>query len=431
MADRMTPGETDGRQTESVRDPDLWALVDRLLLDQGRLDGPELLMAAGLLDYRDYEAWRMGRAPTLEAALRTTPEAAVDLLQRAFAYARKLKLEKRHEEHKGSGAWGQPLCAGIHPGLVDALGSSFAPPAGRPQLDLFQDSSTGKREEEIREALAERRMGDARTLVDRFVQQNPCHQLVPGFLRLLQAAEKTSDHKCRGPEESGADRAGQPPEHGGRRRWSERWEELEGLEVLAHHVLGHRARDFLVPLWVDLAERLSGLPFDPGRRGQDAADAWARAGRWPAARLAVESRPDWQKEPALVLAHAEACWHLRDILAARRDWLSLCWQHAPIAERTLSSRSLPDRRLADLWNRFGDLDADLDTEDFPSWVLLAEPGIAKALAAEEAPAGERGDCFRLVLRLATGSDGDGDMDLRRDLAQTHPTLLRLFLAGRR
>ena len=44
--------------------PDRKALttqVDRLLLQQGRLDPLELLLALELLPYEDYQAWRLGR----------------------------------------------------------------------------------------------------------------------------------------------------------------------------------------------------------------------------------------------------------------------------------------------------------------------------------------------------------------------------------
>ena len=54
-------------------DKELKTLVDRLLLEQGRLDPLELLLAADLLDYQDYEAWRMGRKPDIQGALPASP----------------------------------------------------------------------------------------------------------------------------------------------------------------------------------------------------------------------------------------------------------------------------------------------------------------------------------------------------------------------
>ena len=56
-----------------LSDKDLGALVDRLLLEQGRLDPLELLLAADVLAYEDYEAWRMGQRPGIQSALRAAP----------------------------------------------------------------------------------------------------------------------------------------------------------------------------------------------------------------------------------------------------------------------------------------------------------------------------------------------------------------------
>ena len=61
---------------EELSDKDLEALVDRLVLDQGRLDPLELLLAAEVLTYEDYEAWHLGRRPNIQNALRLPPDEA-------------------------------------------------------------------------------------------------------------------------------------------------------------------------------------------------------------------------------------------------------------------------------------------------------------------------------------------------------------------
>ena len=125
--------------------------------------------------------------------------------------------------------------------------------------------------------------------------------------------------------------------------------------------------------------------------------------------------------------HAAACWHRRDLGAARTDWMWLCWEHPLEAERTFASPRFPDRRLAGLWDGFEDLDPPLDTEDFPAWLLLQEPAAAASLTPDSIPADERGVAYRLLQRLVTGDD---DIGLRRELSEIHPQLLRLFLAQR-
>lgn len=390
--------------SEPLSDIDPQALVDRLLLQQGRLDPFELLLAAGMLAYEDYEGWRMGRVPDIQGTLGVTPGEAAGLLERAAAYARGQKLAAMSLEHSAWGSLDQPLCIGSDAGLTQACAAAFAPPADRHQLDLFHDSSALLLEEEVRSALAERRTDAAREQVARLMAQDPRHRHLRGFLRLIQTVD---------------DAGSSTPEA--------RLQELETVGSLAGELLGYRARDFLAPLWSDLAETLAGSTFNPGSPRLHASFAWARAGRWEAVRETVEQESGWRDHPVLLLTHAEACWRRRDAAAAWRDWLSLCWEFPPEAERALVSPTFPDQRLADLWRRFGDADLDLDTEDFPAWLLVADPGTSAAVPADSAPPDDRGEAYGLLWRLVGGDDA---ISVRRELAESHPGLLQLFLSRR-
>lgn len=393
------------KMDELLSNKDLGALVDRLLLEQGRLEPLELLLAAGLLVYEDYEAWRMGSRPNIQGALGGAPADVAELLERAGRYCAGQRLAAMPSEHRGWGALDETLCVGDHERLARACASVFAPPPDRPQLDLFQDSTALLLEEEIRQALAERRTDRAREQVARLMQQDPRHRHMRGFLRLIQVIDDSDTASLQ-----------------------ERLQELLSIEPLARELVGHRDRDFLAPLWSALAEILAGRSFEPRTPMLHASFAWARAGRWNAAREAVEAEPAWRDEPLLLLAHAEACWYLRDKGAARLDWKWLCWEHPLEAERVFSSPRLPDRRLADFWNGFGDLDPPLDTEDFPAWLLLQEPVAAASIDPGSVPADEHGGAYRLLQRLVAG---DADIELRRELSEIHPQLLRLFLVQKR
>jgi len=385
---------------EPISDRDLCALVDGLLLEQGRLDPLGLLLAAGLLAYQDYEAWRTGRRAGIEDALHRPPAEVSILLERSGAYARRQGLAAVPSDHRGWGAFDRPLQVGNDPRLVEACAHVFAPPPDRHQMDLFHDSSALLLEEEIRRSLADRRIDRARDQLARLMRQDPHHTRVRGFLRLIQSVDETGSGSAK-----------------------ERLGELDGLEPLARQLLGHRARDFLAPLWTDLAERLSGQPFDQAAPRLHASHAWARAGRWDAVRESIESEPDWLAEPALVLAHAEGAWRLGLVAAAHRDWVGLCWDHPDAAERAIGSATFPDQHLAGHWKRFLDLDDELETEDFPAWFLLQDRGAA-ATTPDAAPEDDRGAAYRLLHRLVTGDDR---IELRRELSEIHPALLRMYL----
>ncbi|WP_089728754.1 hypothetical protein [Candidatus Thiosymbion oneisti] len=391
-----------------LSDNALKTLADRLLLEQGWLDPLELLLAADLLAYEDYEAWRMGHKPTIQGLLRAAPTDVADLLEAVGAYAAEQGLVATPVEHRGWAGVDTPLRIGDQVRLVRACALVFAPPPDRPQPDLFQDGTVPLLEQEIQRALAERRIDRAREQVARLVRQDPHHRRLRGFLRLIQVIDDPDTMVL-----------------------GDRLRELLAIEPLARELLGHRDRDFLAPLWSDLAESLGGRVFEPGAPKLHASFAWARAGRWDAVCEAVEAERDWCGEPSLLLAHAEACWHRRNLEAnlgaARADWMWLCWEHPLKAEQTFASSRFPDRRLAELWDRFGDLNPPLDTEDFPAWLLLQEPVTAVSLAPDSIPSDERGTAYRLLYRLVTGDD---DIGLRRELSEIHPQLLRLFLAQR-
>ena len=396
----MRPAMPDG----VLSDRDLMALVDRLLLEQGRVDPLEVLLAAGLLAYPDYEAWRLGRGPDLGLALRVGPEAAVDLLQRAAAFARALGLVPEPLSHTTWGEPVRPLRVSGHLALSRACGEAQVPAADRLQLDLFQDNRALVLEQDLVRALAERRPEAALRALRDLSDLDPDHRHRPGFLHLIQIIDQATGTLT--------------PEV--------RLLELEAVCPLAERLLGHRARDFLAPLWAALGVALSGCAFDPSAPGLHAAPALARAGDWGGARTAVEAERDWRSHPDLVLIHAEACRRGQDGAAARCDWVGLCWGHPKAAAAALDARALADRRLADLWGRFGDLEPPLETQDFPAWLLVADPGTAAAVPVELAPHGPFGDAFRLLHGMVRGQD---DLTARRALGALRPDLLRIYLAG--
>ncbi len=198
------------------------------------------------------------------------------------------------------------------------------------------------------------------------------------------------------------------------------------MEPEAKKLLGHGARDLLAPLWTALAEALAGQPYAPDTPRLHAAYAWIRAGRYPEAHAALESTPEWQRWPGLLIAHAETARRLGDLAAARRDWSLLCWGFPAEAERVLAARDLPDDRLRRLWLEFTDLDLDLPTEDFPAWLLVADPGTAAAVPPDLAPSLPAGDVYRLLHQLVAGADG---IPQRKALGARHPDLLKLYLAA--
>lgn len=397
----------------------LTAQVDRLLLEQGRLDPLELLLALDLLPYEDYEAWRTGHRADLQGALLAGPDEVVALLELAVGYARGQGLRAQPMEQRGWGGHDRLLTIGASQRLSKVCAEVWAPPEDRRQLDLFHDSTGLLLENGLRDALAARRIAEARERLGELMRHDPRHARLQGYLRLMQTVDDGADV-----DGNGAESPQPPPAFDA----ADRLAQLNAIEPAARDLLGHRARDFLTALWAGLAQRLASIAYNPASPRLHASHAWLRAERWDAVRAAIEGEPDWHWHADLIALHAEAAWRRRDPAAARRDWAWLCWEHPHHAERVLAAATLPDPRLRELWNVFEDLDDNLDAEEFPAWLLLHERSAGTAVPPDQAPADERGTLYRLLHRLVSDDD---NIELRRQLDDMHPTLLRLFLASRR
>ncbi|MBK5938527.1 hypothetical protein CCR96_04485 [Halochromatium roseum] len=397
-----------------------------MLLEQGRLEPLELLLALDLLAYEDYEAWRSGGRADLQGALLADPDEVVAILQLAASHASGQGLVPSPLEYRGWSGHNSRLNLGSNQRLIQACAEAFAPAEDRLQLDLFHDSTGLLIENSLRNALGARRIDDARDLIGELIRHDPRHAGLQGYLRLMQAVDDDIDDIDDGDNDAvQADSAKLQPS--GTLDAADRLAQLDALESTARDLLGHRARDFLTVLWAGLAEKLAGIDYNPASPRLHASHAWLRAQRWDAVRSAIEQEPNWRWHPDLVTLHAEAAWRRRDPVSARQDWAWLCWEHPHHVEPQLVAATLPDRHLCELWSRFEDMDTALEVEEFPAWLLLHDRSAAVAVPPDRAPDDERGALYSVLHRLVSGED---NIELRRQLDDMHPAMLRLFLASR-
>ena len=101
------------------------------------------------------------------------------------------------------------------------------------------------------------------------------------------------------------------------------------------------------------------------------------------------------------------------------------------AESLLDAAGFADAGVRAAWESYRDLDVEPPLEGawFPAWLLLSEPGLAKAWQTpppdEAGPAGRGFDALRRL--VATGGADQQEIALRRELQQSHPGFLLLFL----
>lgn len=397
-------------------------LVDQQLLEQGAFSPVEFLLATGRLLYSDYERWRRGEVGNLEEVLLGNPERIRAQVGQAVEYGRGIGLVAEEQ------CW-VPWIAGASRGretrenlrisadeaFHNLVCQRFLLPDEVPQLDMFFHSPAVVLANSIAEALAGRDAAGARQQLDKLYREAPNHPELAAFDRLLAAL-------CRC-EQPVVDLAGEMAD-------------LQTVAPVARQLLGSCSRDYLVPLWRRLLVPLDGRGFSAEEPLLHASYVLAQVQDWPGVSAAVQAQSAWWE-------HAELCRRLVESGCRRGDrvesltaWYYLCWLHPESALASLTAGDPPDRGIHASWQCFLEFEDSLPPEervgieDFPAWLLLHEPGLARALpSAFEVDVRETQQAFHLAqcLSLAQGSaNGAGDLELRRALLDLHPALFRYF-----
>jgi hypothetical protein len=403
------------------RDKRIQAAVDCLVLDQGSYAPVELLLHMGRLPYARYEAWRSGDMDFLEDGLVGNAERGVEELKTAADWAARLGLVLSREEYTGWGTNTEKVLRFSRSPDADLLFRSHyrRDTVQEPQMDLFLDGGATLLVKALTDALVahSRSLADAR--LQDLLSRHPDH-------RLRSAAERLCD--ALGHLENGTE----SPDPSAELAF------LEGrLAPMARELLGkRRARDFLAPFWRRLARALEGRPFDPHQDRAHASWVYAECLDWQAVHDSIMKTDGALGQPVLLGRLAEACWRLDQRMDAVTRWCRLCWRFPDHASVLFNAPGFPDSALRGAWKRFHDLETEPDPAWFPAWLLLNEPGLARALPpdlASDIAGPEHG--FRILRQLVTDSavPDQQDMGLRRALQAEHPEFLTLFLrwkAGR-
>lgn len=193
---------------------------------------------------------------------------------------------------------------------------------------------------------------------------------------------------------------------------------LEARTALLIHVhpaalqlLGGRiGATWLQPLWQELAQRATGLPFRAAHADAHPASLYLLAGRWQEAHEAVNGIESWRRIPAPLMCMAEACYRLNGLNGT--DGAASAWplfaELACLAPARFDSllRHLDDSALNGLRRSFdATFDGSGEISDlawFPAWVLTQKSGLASLLkqaqTSREAPPGR---ALRLMTALLT------------------------------
>ena len=421
---QATPSAPAGRQAVAGggrHAVEVQGAVDRVLLSHGEYAPVELLMDQGRLDYSDYEAWRCGDLACLEDALAGNRARIRDMLREAARWARRLGLAPARVDYGGWGALGgAALTFSPESDLAVALTTHYRREDASPQLDLFLDGGEAALIMELRTALAARQSDRAASLLGDFLGRFPDHRLRPDAERLCDALAHL--------EADGIASSAEQEFHRLRHH----------LVPAAERLLSARCRDFMTPFWRRLAVRLEELPFDPANPERHASWVYAQCLDWRGVRRSVLAGGEFPRQPVLLTRLAEAERRLGERVAAIERLALLCWCFSEQAESLLDADGFPDAGVGAAWQSYQDLDLEPPVESawFPAWLLLCEPGLAKAWRAplpdEAGPAGRGFDALKSL--VAVKAADRQEIALRRELQQSHSGFFALFLqwqTGRR
>lgn len=407
-------------------DSTLQKQVDDQLLEQGAFTVLELLLATGRLAYSDYESWRRQEIEFLDGVLMGSPEKIRGQIEQSVNYARSIGLVEQPQEftawHSDAPASNKPLRISAQADLHRLIAGRFIPAQQAPQMDLFFDNPVAALTNGIARALAAANVADAQRQLDRLYEIAPTHSDLAGYDRLIAALSRL-DH----PSEDAR-------------------QELEFLldtAPTAKRLLGSQYRELLTPLWRQLADALADQPFAADEPQLHRSFALSQAQDWAGVSACVLNELQWWRQPALclLLAQSGAFQHRR--VESLTGWFALCW-HAPAAAvEALRKPQQPDAGVGKAWQEFlateddlidgdgADADSDdcaLSPEDFPAWMLLHEPGLARQmsmdLARTETPGEEHYRCVHRWLEARRAQKKDDELAQRKALQAGHPLLFR-------
>ncbi|MFC4309258.1 hypothetical protein ACFPN2_09215 [Steroidobacter flavus] len=395
--------------------------VDDQLLEQGAFTVLELLLATGRLAYSDYESWRRQEIEFLDGVLMGSPEKIRAQIEQSVNYARSIGLVEQPQEftawHTDAPASNKPLRISTQADVHRLIAGRFIPAKLAPQMDLFFDNPVATLTNGIGRALAAMNAADAQRQLDRLYEIAPNHSDLAGYDRLVGALARLGHPIVDAREELAF---------------------LQETAPTAKRLLGSQWRELLTPLWRRLADALNDQPFSADEPHLHRSFALTQAQDWAGVSACVLQDPEWWRQPALCLAVAQSGAFQHRRVESLTGWFALCWHSPAVASEALSKPQQPDAGIGKAWQEFlateddlVDDDADdpaLSPCDFPAWMLLHEPGLARQLTidlAQTASAGEENyRCVHRWLEARRAQKKDDELAQRKALQAGHPLLFR-------
>lgn len=157
----------------------------------------------------------------------------------------------------------------------------------------------------------------------------------------------------------------------------------DSVEPATFRVMGNRpGREWVSPLWKNLATGAAALPFHPNSPHEHSAPIWLRTGDWSAAATAVKTIESWRRKPVPLSWMLQAKLELSGFQANLGMLAELAWISPRRLAEVVSATTEP--LIKQLVKKFEATFTGFETvEDliwFPAWLLTDRPDLAASFA---------------------------------------------------
>ena len=328
--------------------------IDLILFEEGSFSPLSWLLREGYIDYNDYLNWKNGTSKFLEDHFKESITILMTALKEAEEYARLLKLEPGRQTYSSIDNRSLHFCRCAEYELI--FTTVYEPAHDRIQMDLFFDSADSCAVANVISAIVESRSDEIPDLVAKLEVLNPdkCMKFneLLGYDKKITQANIASDKKIE--------------------------LILQKITPLAFELLGRFTLDFLTPLWCELSVEVADQHFDAEIPQKHLSFTAFKEFQWQRVLSCIEREADWNRQPLLIFRYAESCFKLNKEREGINNWFRLFIQFPEDAEQLINDCC--NRLMISDWQKFSELDPELESTLFPAWMLMNRPAFAQNMA---------------------------------------------------
>jgi hypothetical protein len=325
--------------------------VDLILFEEGNFSPLNWLLREGHLNYSDYQHWKKGQIEYLENHFKTSSKEIISALEKVREYASLHKLESFKQKYIS--ATGELLHFSRSPKHELIFTNSYEPAHDRVQMDLFFDSADACAVSGLITAIINKSVDEIPNLMTRLESSNPEKQ--QQFTQLMALEKKIT--------------------HSGESSDKKIKILLQELTPLTFEILVRFSHDFLTPLWHKISEEIEHQSFDTKAPDYHLSFTAFKGYQWQQVITSIERETDWIRQPVLIFRYAEACFKLNKEREGIVNWFNLFILFPETAKQFIKDTC--NHILLTDYQRFFELDPELESSLFPAWMVMNKPALVK------------------------------------------------------